>query len=164
MDESGFQLPPGVVKTYAPRARAPVLGEWQARELLSVMGGPTRMGEAYTPVRPKSLDGLHTIEPLLRVGRLAVARLLVIRDGPPVDRRAEVSELVAGTKGAAPVERLPPHAPDLNPVEWLGRRLEEVELRNLTCLDLDRLQLALDRLRQKPRLAPPFFEGAGLPI
>jgi hypothetical protein len=43
-----------------------------------------------------------------------------------------------------------------------------VELRDLACLDLEQLppefHLALGRLRQKPRLTPSFFEGAGLPI
>ncbi len=69
------------------------------------------------------------------------------------------------TKGAVRVERLPAYAPDLNPVEWLWRHLKEVELRNLTCLDLDQLylefHLALGRLRQKPRLAPRSSRGLG---
>jgi hypothetical protein len=51
-------------------------------------------------------------------------------------------------------------------VEWLWRHLKEVEMRNLTCLDLDQLHLelhlALGRLRQKLRLIPTFFAGAGL--
>jgi transposase len=166
VDESGFYLLPGVVKTSAPRARTPVISEWQTRDHLSVMGGLTPMGKVYTLVRPKSLNGLHTIEFLLHLGRLAGTRLPVIWDGSPIHRRAEVSEFVAETKGAVRVERLPAYAPDLNPVEWLWRHLKEVELRNLTCLDLDQLHLefhlALGRLRQKPRLAPSFFQGAGL--
>ena len=63
---------------------------------------------------------------------------------------------------------MPPYAPDLNPVEWLWRQLKEVELRNLTCLDLEQLHLewhlALGRVRQKPRLFRSFFEGAGLEV
>jgi transposase len=168
VDESAFYLLPGVVKAYAPRARTPVLSEWQARDHLSVMGGLTSAGKAYTLVRPTSLNGLHTIEFLLHLGRLAGDRLLVIWDGSPIHRRAEVSEFVAETKGAVRVERLPAYAPDLNPVEWLWRQLKEVELRNLTCLDLDQLHLefhlAMGRLRQKPRLMRSFFEGAELAV
>jgi len=168
VDESGFYLLPGVVKTYAPRARTPVLDEWQTRDHLSVMGGLTPQGKVYTLVRPRSLSGLHTIEFLLHLGRLAGDRLLVIWDGSPIHRRAEVTEFVAETRGAVLVERLPSYAPDLNPVEWMWRHLKEVELRNLSCLDLEQLHLelhlALGRLRQKPRLAPSFFEGAELPI
>src|SRR5215472_10792852 len=119
VDESGFYLLSGVVKTYAPRARTPVLSEWQTRDHLSVMGGLTPAGKVYTLVRPTSLNGLHTIEFLLHLGRLAGDRLLVIWDGSPIYRRAEVNEFVAETKGAVCVERLPAYAPDLNPVEWL---------------------------------------------
>ena len=42
VDESGFYLLPGGVKTYAPKGETPVLDEWQTRDHLSVMGGVTR--------------------------------------------------------------------------------------------------------------------------
>lgn len=168
VDESGFYLLPGVVKTYSPRARTPVLDEWQTRDHLSVMGGVTPRGKVYTLVRPTSLNGLHTIEFLLHLGRLAGDRLLVVWDGSPIHRRAEVSEFVAEARGAIVVERLPSYAPDLNPVEWLWRQLKEVELRNLSCRDLEQLHLefhlALGRARQNPRLMRSFFEGAELAV
>jgi transposase len=168
VDESGFYLLPGVVKTYAPTARTPVVEEWQTRDHLSVMGGVTPQGKVYTLVRPRSLSGLNTIEFLLHLGRLAGDRLLVVWDGSPIHRRAEVSEFVAEARGAIVVERLPAYAPDLNPVEWLWRHLKEVELRNLACLDLEQLHLefhlALGRVRQKPRLMRSFFEGAELAV
>ncbi|HMB08038.1 MAG TPA: transposase, partial [Isosphaeraceae bacterium] len=66
------------------------------------------------------------------------------------------------------LEAFPPYAPDLNPVEWLWRHLKEVELRNLACLDLEQLHMGLDlalgRVRQRPRLIRSFFAGAGLEI
>ena len=90
----------------------------------------------------------------------------MIWDGSPIHRRAEVKEFVAEAGDAIHLEPLPAYAPDLNPVEWLWRHLKEVEMRNLTCLDLEQLHLefhlALGRVRQKPRLIRSFFEGAGL--
>lgn len=166
VDESGFYLLPGVVKTYAPRGRTPVVDEWQTRDHLSVMGSVTPDGKVYTLVRPQSLNGLHTIAFLVHLGRLAGDRLLVIWDGSPIHRRAEVGAFVAEAKGKIHVESLPAYAPDLNPVEWLWRHLKEVELANVSCLDLEQLHqelhLALGRLRQKPSLVPSFFEGAEL--
>jgi transposase len=168
VDESGFYLVPGVVKTYAPRGQTPILDEWQTRDHLSVMGGLTSQGKVYTLVRPQSLNGLHTIAFLVHLGRLVGDRLLVIWDGSPIHRRAEVSAFVAEARGKIHVEPLPPYAPDLNPVEWLWRHLKEVELRNLSCLDLDQLHLelhlALGRVRQKLSLMQSFFEGAELAI
>ena len=37
VDESGFYLLPGVVKTYGPRGETPVVDEWQTCDHLSVM-------------------------------------------------------------------------------------------------------------------------------
>ena len=55
--------------------------------ILSVMGGVTPQGKVYSLVRPTSLNGLHSIEFLLHLGRLAGDRLLVIWDGSPIHRR-----------------------------------------------------------------------------
>ena len=62
MDESGFYLLPGRVKTYAPEGHTPILRVWETRDHLSVMGGITPTGRIYVLVRQKSLNGLHTIE------------------------------------------------------------------------------------------------------
>jgi transposase len=166
VDGSGFYPLPGVVKTYGPRGRTPVVDEWQTRDHLSVMGGVTPQGKVYALARPQSLSGLHTIAFLVHLGRLAGDRLLVIWDGSPIHRRAEVSAFVAAARGKIHVEPLPAYAPDLNPVEWLWRHLKDVELANVSCLDLDQLHqelhLALGRVRQKPSLVQSFVEGAEL--
>src|SRR4051794_16640813 len=124
VDESGFYLLPGVVKTYGPRGRTPVVDEWQTRDHLSVMGGVTPQGKVYTLVRPQSLNGLHTIAFLVHLGRLAGDRLLVIWDGSPIHRRAGGSALLGPAKGESPIAPPPPVAPDLKPVEGLGRAPE----------------------------------------
>jgi transposase len=162
-DESGFYLPPGVVKTYAPKGQAPIVDEWQTRDHLSVMGGVTAGGKVYSLVRPTSLNGLHSIEFLVHLGRLVGDRLLVIWDGSPIHRRAEVRAFVAEARGKIHLEPLPAYAPDLNPVEWLWKHLKKVELRNLARLDLEQLHmelhLALGRVRQRRNLVRSFFEG-----
>jgi transposase len=143
-----------------------VVDEWQTRDHLSVMGGVTPQGKVYSLVRPTSLNGLHSIEFLIHLGRLAADRLLVIWDGSPIHRRVELQEFVEEAGDHIHLEPLPPYAPDLNPVEWMWRHLKLVEMANLTCLDLEQLHmelhLALGRLREKCRLIPSFFEGAGL--
>jgi transposase len=168
VDESGFYLLPGVVKTYGPKGRTPVVDQWQTSDHLSVMGSVTPQGLVHSLVRPTSLNGLHSIEFLIHLGRLVGDRLLVIWDGSPIHRRAEVQEFVAEAGGAIHVEPLPPYAPDLNPVEWLWGYLKEDEMGNLTCRDLEQLHeelhLALGRVRQRPHLIPSFFAGAGLEL
>ena len=169
VDESGFYLLPGAVKTSAPRAETPVLDEWPTRDHLSVMGGVTTQGKVYSLVRPHSLNGLHSIAFRAHLLRVVGGRLLVIWDGSPIHRRAEVKALLADpARNQIHWEALPPYAPDLNPVEWLWKHLKQVEQRNLSCFDLEQLlmdlHLALGRVRQRGALVRSFFEGAGLEL
>jgi transposase len=168
-DESGFYLLPGVVRTYSPEAQTPILREKLTRDHLSVMGGMTPEGKVYTLARQESFNGLHCIEFLSHLLRVAGKRLLVIWDGSPIHRRAAVKEFVAGTRGKVWLEGMPGYAPDLNPWDEGGwHYLKDVEMRNVVCLDLEELHqefyLALGRLRQKPHLVRSFFAQAGLPI
>jgi transposase len=167
MDKAGFYLLPGLVKTYAPKGLTPVVYEWQTRDHLSALGAVTPGGKLYTLVRQRSLNGLHAVEFLKHLLRYAGARLLVIWDGSPIHRRAAVKEFLASKAGRGVwIEALPAYAPDLNPVEWAWQHLKHVELRNVTCLDLEELQvqlhLAIARLRQKVDIVRSFFAGAGL--
>jgi transposase len=170
VDESGFYLLPGVVKTYGPRGLTPVIAGWQTRDHLSVMAGMTPEGKIYVLVRRKSLNGWHTIEFLQHLLQHAGRRLLVIWAGSPIHRRSEVQEFLASALCRAVwVERLPGYAPDLNPWDEGGRdHPKHVELRNLVCLDLDelhlQLHLAIGCLRQKPHLVAKFFKAAGLTL
>ena len=165
--EAGFYLLPSVVKTYAPRARTPVLRAKLTRDHLSVMGGMTPAGRVYTLARQEPLNGSHSVEFLVHLTRVAAERLLVIWDGSPIHRRTLVREFVSGTHGRVRVEALPGYAPDLNPWDEGGwNHLKNVEMRNLACRDLEELHeqfhLAVHRLRQKTWLVRSFFAQAGL--
>jgi transposase len=168
VDEAGFYLLPGVVKTYSPRGQTPVLHALVTRDHLSVMGGLTPAGGVYTLVRAAALNGLHTIRFLRHLQRHAGARLLVIWDGSPIHRRRELTEFLASPDGRGiRVEALPGYAPDLNPWAAAGwHYLKDVELPNQECADLaalhEQLHLALGHLRQKPTLIQEFFHAAGL--
>ena len=67
------------------------------------------------------------------------------------------------------LESLPGYAPDLNPWDEGGwQHLKHVEMRNLVCRDLEELHqefdLAVGRMRQKPRLIRSCFAQAGLSV
>jgi transposase len=169
VDEAGFYLLPGTVKTYAPAGETPVLRAKHTRDHLSVMGGLTPAGRVYTLVRQEPLTGLHTVEFLAHLLRVGGERLLLIWDGSPIHRRGEVTEYVAGSRGRVRVEALPGYAPDLNPWDEGGwHRLKNVEMRNHACRDLEELHeefhLAVNRLRRRPRLVRSFFAQAGLKL
>jgi transposase len=167
VDEAGFYLLPSVMKTYAPRGQTPLLRAKLTRDHLSVMGGMTPAGKLYTLARQESLNGLHSVEFLVHLLRLAGERLLVIWDGSPIHRRTLVREFVEQTRGKVRLEALPAYAPDLNTWDEGGwHHLKNVEMRNLVCRDLEELHeqfhLAVHRLRQKAWLMHSFFNQAGL--
>lgn len=169
IDESGFYLLPQVVRTYAPKGDRPRQKEWQTHDHLSVMGAVTAQGKIYTMVRQRSLDGLDTVDFLFHLLQVIGESLLIVWDNSPIHRRREVKEFLAGGGAhCVQLEALPPYAPQLNPVEWLWCHCKEVEMPNLACMDLEELHLelhlAIGRIRQKPRLVPSFFEGAGLTL
>ena len=67
------------------------------------------------------------------------------------------------------LEALPGYAPDLSPLDqgcW--HHLKDVQLANLSCMDMEELHLefhlAIGRLRQKPQLIRSFFAAAGLSL
>lgn len=168
IDESGFYLLPGIVRTYGPKGRTPVIDKVLTRDHLSVMAGMTPDGKLFTLVRPESLSSVHSVTFLEHVLRHAGRRLLVIWDGSPIHRWGEVPEYLASPHGKKiRVQALPGYAPDLNPWDQGGwHHLKHVEMGNLSCMDLDELHLelhlAIGRLRQKPHLIRSFFAAAGL--
>jgi transposase len=170
VDESGFYLLPGVVRTYGPKGRTPVVDKRLTRDHLSVMAGVTPAGKLYTLVRRESLSSPESVAFLKHLLVQTGKKLLVIWDGSPIHRWGVIREFMA-EDGAKRIhlEALPGYAPDLSPLDqgcW--HHLKNVEMGNLSCMDIEELHLefhlAIGRLRQKPRLIQSFFAAAGLPL
>lgn len=169
VDESGFYLLPGKVRTYAPRGQRPTVRVFETRDHLSVMSAITRHGDLFTRVCDDALDGMDSVRFLKHLLAQLQRKLLVIWDGSPIHRGQAVKTYLAD--GAAKwihLERLPSYAPDLNPDEGVWNQLKYVELRNVCCRDLAHLQqqlnLAIVRVRRQPTLIQSFFAGAGLSL
>ena len=169
VDESGFYLLPGCVRTYAPSACTPILKFPYTRDHLSAMSGITITGHLFSLVRTEALTGQESVLFLRHLLRHIGRRLLVIWDGSPIHRSYHVKDFLAngGTKQVH-LERLPSYAPDLNPDECTWQHLKHVELRNFCCLNLghlhQELSFAIQRLRRRPSLIQSFFAAAGLVI
>ena len=169
VDESGFYLLPAKVRTYAPRGQRPTLRVFETRDHLSVMSAVMPQGWLFTLVRDVALSGLESVRFLKHLLSQLEHKLLVIWDGSPIHRGADVKAfLTEGTAKRIHLERLPGYAPELNPDEGVWHQLKDIELRNVCCLDFAHLHhqlgLAVQRLRRRPYLIQSFFAGAGLPI
>lgn len=167
VDESGFYLLPGVVRTYAPCGQTPVLRVYQTRDHLSVMSGITMLGDLLTLTRTQALTSLDAVR-FLKHLVYWLGPVLVIWDGSPIHRGAVREYLAQGGAEHVWLEQMPPYAPDLNPDEAIWHQLKNVELRNLCCRDLGHLRyeltLAFRRLRRRPELITSCFGEAGLDL
>lgn len=170
VDESGVYLLPGVVRTYGPKGLTPVVDKRLSRDQLSVMAGVTPAGKLDTLVRQEALSSSDSVVFLKHLLAQTAKKLLVIWDGSPSHRWGAVRDYLSA-EGAKRIhlESLPGYAPDLSPLDqgcW--QHLKHVEMRNLSCMDMEELHLefhlAIGRLRQKPRLLQAFFAAAGLPL
>ena len=166
VDESGFYLLPGLVRTYAPCGQTPILQRVETRDHVAAMSGITLGGQLFTMLRFAALTSAHSVLFLKHLLRHLGSKVLVIWDGSPIHRGEVKTFLAAGAAKRLHLEQLPPYAPDLNPDEGVWQHLKHVELRNLCCPHLlhlhHQLHLAIIRLRNKPHLIQACFAGAQL--
>jgi transposase len=166
VDESGFYLLPGAVRTYAPRGQTPVLRLPLGRDHLSVIGGVTPAGRLLMLVQERAYKSTDAVRFLKHLSRHIPGQLLVIWDGAPIHRGQPVKDfLAAGGATRIQLEPLPGYAPELNPGEGVWNYLKRVELRNVCCQDLNHLRgelrRAAARLRHKRHVIRGCAKQAG---
>jgi len=166
VDEAGFYLLPGAVRTYAPRGQTPILKS-RPWEHLSTISAITSQGKLFTWTQEQAFTGPDIVRFLKHLRRHLKGNLLLIWDRLPAHRSQPVKDFLS--QGAAKqlhLEQLPGYAPDLNPDEGVWNYLKNVELKNLCCRHLahlkSELRKAIARLRRKPHLILSFFRQAGL--
>jgi hypothetical protein len=169
IDESGFYLLPGRVRTYAPCGKRPELRVLHSHDHLNVIGAITPRGDLFSGIQARPFNGLDCAKFLAHLHQHLDCPLLVIWDQITLHRSQEVKDYVAAMpKGFIQIEEFPVCAPDLNPQEGIWNLLKDVELRNLCCQDMDHLAyeiyLAIRRLRAHPDLILSCFGAAGLKL
>jgi transposase len=167
VDEAGFYLLPGVVKTYAPRGQTPLLRVPLTRDHLSAIGALTLAGEVVIHLQETSVKGVDVVVFLRRLLQHFSGKLLVIWDGLPAHRGQAVKDFLRHeAAGRLHLERLPAYAPDLNPAEGLWQQVKYVELRNGCCQHIPHLRYtlyrAIRRVQQKGEVLLACIRHAGL--
>jgi transposase len=157
VDESAFYLLPGVVRTYAPKGRTPILRFPLSRDHLAAMSGITTGGRLFLKLQRDPIRGPDCVAFLRQLLRMIRGPLLVLWDGAPIHRAQPVKDFLRTPSGRrVRLEALPGYAPELNPDEGIWQSLKHGELRNVRCQDLDHLEdellRAAKRLRHKRRV------------
>lgn len=118
MDESGFYPLPGVVRTWAPKGRTPILRHQLTHDHLSVISAITPEGDLFLQVRETAFDSLGIIAFLDQLQEQIAGKLLIVWDGATIHRSKLLKQYLAdGAAARLHLERLPGYAPELNPDE-----------------------------------------------
>jgi transposase len=152
VDQSGFYLLPGKVRTYAPVGQTPVIWAPLSRDHLSAMGGVTLGGKLYLMVQERAYRGQDVVRFLKHLSRHIAGKLLVLWDGAPIHRSRVVKDYLS--RGAAQrihLEQFPSYAPQLNPAEGIWNYLKRVELKNLCCQSISHLYYELGKAKERLR-------------
>ena len=152
IDQSGFYLLPGVVRTYAPVGQTPIIRAPLTRDHLSAMGGVTPTGKLYLMVQERAYRGRDVVRFLKHLLQHIPGKLLIIWDGAPIHRSQAVKDYLS--RGAAwriHLEQFPGYAPELNPAEGIWNYLKGVELKNLCCQSISHLNYELRKAKERLR-------------
>lgn len=174
IDESGFLMSPLVRRTLAPRGKTPILKtKARHREKVSITAALTLSPQRhhlglYWQTYPRSFVNSERIADFLRalLRRLRGA-VIVVWDRGTIHRGETIEQLLQDFPRLR-LERLPPYAPDLNPVEYLWSYLKYGRLANFIPDDVFHLNAVLKRnlneTAQSAHKLHSFFEASGLPF
>jgi transposase len=174
IDESGFLMSPLVRRTLAPRGKTPILKTKASnRDRVSLTAALTlsprrkRLG-LYWRSYPRGFVNSQRAADFLRyLLRMLPGQLIVVWDGGPMHKGQPIRELLRRTKRIT-LERLPPYAPELNPVEYLWNHLKYGLLPNFLPDDVDHLDAVVSQHIRQTKHCPSrlraFCNASGLPF
>ncbi len=174
LDESGLSQKPPVRRTWAPRGHTPVLRHafnWKKLSICSALayrwdGRRTRLlfsivSDSYTDEKL-----IHFLTELRRDFRRR--KLIVVWDGLPSHRSRRMKQYLDSKRRWLTVVRLPPYAPDLNPVEFAWGNIQGKELANLCSDDLGGMvsgvRKGFTRVCNNKTLPNSFLRHAGISL
>jgi transposase len=174
IDESGFLMSPLVRRTLAPRGHTPILKTKAAhREKVSITAALTispkrqRLG-LYWRTYPRSFVNAQRAADFLRyLLQHLRGKVIVVWDGGPMHKGEPIREVLRDFSRLR-LERLPPYAPDLNPVEYVWGYVKYDRLPNFLPEDVFQLDATLndhmDIIHKSSARLSGYFDAAKLPF
>lgn len=171
LDETGFSQRPPVRATWAPRGQTPVLIEPFNWKRLSGIGAVLTTPEGrrsrwLLSIHRGSVRSPQIVRFLAALRRHRRRSVILLWDGLPAHRSAQVTRALHQHHSWLRVERLPAYAPELNPVEPLWDWLDDRALANTATNQLKSLDQRVRRgvrvVQSRPHLTRGFLKYTGL--
>ncbi len=168
-------MAPLVRRTWAPRGATPeVVQKSGTREKVSVLAAlclspeRNRLRLYYQTLVNGYFDNWSAAAFLEAMVQSLTGRFVVVWDGGSMHKGDPIRDLEDGFGDRLSVERLPPYAPQLNPVECLWSWLTYSRLNNFAPRDArqldDRVAAALAAIQSDQALLRSFVRASDLPI
>jgi putative transposase len=175
IDESGLMMGPLLRRTWAPRGQAPSVAQQGAhRQKVSVAAAVwlsprrDRLGLYYHTLPGGYFDNWYVTAFVEAMLQDLGGRLVVVWDGGTMHKGEPIQALAAHFADRLVLERLPPYAPMLNPVEWLWSWLKWERLSNFAPHDVQeldgRVAAELTSKRDDQRFLRNLFHASELPL
>lgn len=166
-------MSPLVRRTLAPRGKTPILKAKAKREKVSVTAALTisprrhRLG-LYWQTYPQSFVNSERAADFLRaLMRRLRGAVIVVWDGGPMHKGEPIAQVLHDFPRLS-LERLPPYAPELNPIEYLWSHLKYGRMANFAPDDVFQLNAVLrqnlGQAAQSPHMLRSFLNASGLPF
>lgn len=167
VDETGVSLIPNARKTWAKRGQTPILKHQFHWPKLSAIAGISPRGKLYFRVHNDSIRSPQAIAFLKHLLRHQPGYIIVLWDGGPSHKSKLTKQFLVENADRIEAHRLPPYAPELNPIEPVFHHLKNQQLANYaprTKAELRRgLRKATVRVRNDPEVVKRFVGGSALP-
>jgi transposase len=176
VDESGLLMAPLVRRTWAIRGQRPILRQrGRHREKVSVTGAywwaPGRresLGWIYETLPDAYYNSERTAAFLEVLMRKVPERMIVVWDGGNMHKGDPIREAVERFCPRLHLEKLPPYAPKINPVEQVWSWLKYSRLCNSAPQDAAELNIAikreLNRIVDNQDFLLSMWHGSDLPV
>ena len=149
IDESGFLMSPLVRRTLAPRGKTPVLkikGSHHDRvsitAALTISPRSGRLGLYWRNYPKQFVNSERTADFLRYLLHHLRGAVTIVWDGGPMHKGDAIREVLHDYPRLR-LERLPPYAPELNPIEYLWDHLKYGKLPNFVADDVFQLDSIL---------------------
>ena len=172
IDETGCMLNPLVRRSLAPRGQTPILvqdgGRRQKTSVIAALSLSPRRGRVglYFSTFPNgTYNGEMTAWFIRSLLRFLRGQVTAVWDNGGHHGGPHIRQLASDFPRLT-LERLPPYAPELNPVEYLWSHLKHDKLVNLAAADVDALDELVTRklndVALDQQLLRTFFQGSPL--
>jgi transposase len=174
IDESGFLMSPLVRRTLAPRGKTPVLkinGSHHDRvsitAALTISPRRGRLGLYWRSYPKEFVNSQRTADFLRYLLSHLRGAVTVVWDGGPMHKGDAIRQVLHDYPRLR-LERLPPYAPELNPIEYLWDHLKYGKLPNFAPDDVFQLDSILrrhiTRAKRDPNRLQGFYNHSKLPF